>query len=146
MAKAIAKYDTKSIEDLFTHAQIKYGFTEEQVRKILKEKNHSSFKADKYSIYLRDMQDHADFLAAKPTYPENCPICHGPVIRRPDRDHHWGVIWGWECPADRFHFWDDRAHDLAKHIARWNTDLDDWLNWQAETQKRAREIEAQVNQ
>lgn len=139
-------YVKKSIEDLFTHAKQKYDFTEEQVREILKEKNHSKFKAENYSLYLHDIQDYADYLEAKPTYPVDCPICHAKIVRRTDRDRHWGILWGWDCPADRFHFWDDRAHDLAKHIAKWNTDLEDWLVWQKDIQKTAHTIEVRVNQ
>jgi len=140
------KCDKKTIEDLFTQAYKELGFTEDQVRKILKQKNHTAFKAENYSAYLQDIRDHAEFLFARQSYPEACPICQGPIRRRMDRDHHWGVFWGWDCPADRFHFWDDRARDLAKHIARWNTDLEDWLKWQKEVQEKSRFIERQVNQ
>jgi hypothetical protein len=144
--KAKPNVDKKTIEDLFTQAYKELGFTEEKVRQILKSKNHTAFKTENYSIYLADIRYYAEEIFARQSYPEVCPICQGAVVRRMDRDRHYGVFWGWDCSIDRFHFWDDRAHDLAKHIAKWNTNIDEWLKYQKDLQEKAHLIEVQVNQ
>jgi hypothetical protein len=103
-----------SIETLFTQMFQELQLPEEKVRAILKENHQEKFKVKDFHRYVVLIRQHMDAEKAGKTYPKVCPICQGPIERMMSRDRHFGVHWGWDCPANRFHFWDDRAHDLAK--------------------------------
>lgn len=104
----VLKPPVRDMKMLFTIALNRWSYDEAEVRMILKKLGHSSFKLDMFDKYVTDLEAYHIQSVMTANFPGWCPICDG-VIGWNKRQHQFGAKIGWECFADKTHFWKYRA-------------------------------------
>lgn len=110
-----------NIEALFTWAEEHFGYSEKQVRLIMKHYNIDHYNKTMWWTCAGLIRYYHEDEISYRLYPDKCPICDAEIQRDTSRDNLFGVRHGWSCTADRFHFMKHRVNEMLRR-ARENHD------------------------